>query len=77
MHISSHLTSHDHRVMLATKVNYCIPEGVFTSPLWDKRSEMEITMENENKQQINEQKCPAAVAAKLVRKAPDIRHADR
>ena len=51
MHISSHLTSHDHRVMLATKVNYCIPEGVFTSPLWDKRSEMEITMENENKQQ--------------------------
>jgi 16S rRNA (cytosine1402-N4)-methyltransferase len=37
--------------MLATKVNYCIPEGVFTSPLWDKRSEMEITMENENKQQ--------------------------
>lgn len=51
MHISSHLTSHDHRVMLAPKVNYCIPEGVFTSPLWDKRSEMEITMENENKQQ--------------------------
>ena len=51
MHISSHLTSHDHRVMLATKVNYYIPEGVFTSPLWDKRSEMEITMENENKQQ--------------------------
>ena len=37
--------------MLATKVNYCIPEGVFTSPLWDKRSEMEITMENENNQQ--------------------------
>ena len=37
--------------MLATKVNYCIPEGIFTSPLWDKRSEMEITMENENKQQ--------------------------
>ena len=51
MHISSHLTSHDHRVMLAPKVNYCIPEGVFTSPLWDKRSEMEITMENENNQQ--------------------------
>ncbi len=37
--------------MLAPKVNYCIPEGVFTSPLWDKRSEMEITMENENNQQ--------------------------
>ena len=33
--------------------------------------------ENENKQQINEQKCSAAVAAKLVGKAPDIRHADR
>ena len=33
--------------------------------------------ENENKQQINEQKCPAAVAAQLVGKAPDVRHADR
>lgn len=51
MHISSHLTSPDRRVMLATKVKYFTPEGGSTSPLCNKRSEMEISMENENKQQ--------------------------
>lgn len=45
------MTSPDRRVMLAAKVKYFTPRGVFTSPLCDKRSEMEITMENENKQQ--------------------------
>ena len=37
--------------MLATKVKYLTPKGGSTSPLCDKRSEMEISMENENKQQ--------------------------
>lgn len=37
--------------MLATKAKYFTPEGGSTSPLCDKRSEMEISMENENKQQ--------------------------
>lgn len=47
----SHLTSPDRRVMLATKVKYFTLEGGSTSPLCNKRSEMEISMENENKQQ--------------------------
>lgn len=37
--------------MLATKTKYFTPEGGSASPLCDKRSEMEISMENENKQQ--------------------------
>ena len=45
------MTTPDRRVMLAAKVKCFTPRGVFTSPLCDKRSEMEITMENENKQQ--------------------------
>ena len=31
--------------------------------------------ENEHEQQIDQQKCPAAVGTQLIRKAPDIRHA--
>ena len=33
--------------------------------------------EDDHKQQVDQQKCPAAVAAELVRKAPDVGHADR
>lgn len=37
--------------MLAAKAKYFTPEGGSASPLCDKRSEMEISMENENTQQ--------------------------